>query len=82
MPTTIKQLIEKVGLSAADIKEVKWNTPIECKEEGIYIVSLSENVDSNRTIKELPLFMAILETWIKKLGYFIIDKKRLKIVKS
>lgn len=78
MPTTIKQLVEKAGLSSTDIKEVKWNTSIECKEEGIYIISLSEDIESNRTIKEIPLSMTILETWIKKLDYFIIDKKETK----
>ncbi|WP_025834318.1 hypothetical protein [Bacteroides rodentium] len=78
MPTTIKQLVEKVRLSSTDIKKVKWNTPIGCKEEGIYIVSLSENIESNKTIKEFPISMTILETWIKKLDYFIIDKKETK----
>lgn len=78
MPTTIKQVVEKAGLSSTDIKEVKWNTSIGCKEEGIYIISLSENIESNRTIKEIPLSMTILETWIKRLDYFIIDKKETK----
>lgn len=82
MPTTIKQLVEKAGLSSTDIKEVKWNTSIECKEEGIYIISLSEDIESNRTIKEIPLSMTILETWIKKLDYFIIDKKETKDTKT
>lgn len=75
MSTTIKQLIEKVGLSSANIKEVKWNTPISCKEEGIYIVSLSESAELNRTMTEFPISMSILENWIKKLGYFTIDGK-------
>lgn len=76
MPITIKQLVEEVGLSPTAIKVVKWNTPIDCKNEGVYIVSLSENAVLNRTIKELPISMNILEAWIKKLGYFTIDKEK------
>lgn len=75
MPITIKQLVEKVGLPSTAIEVVKWNTPIECKNEGIYIVSLSENAELNRTIEEIPISMTILEDWIQKLGYFTIDKE-------
>lgn len=75
MPITIKQLVEEVGLSSTAIEVVKWNTPIDCKKEGVYIVSLSENAELNRTIEELPISMTILEAWIKKFGYFTIDKE-------
>lgn len=75
MPITIKQLVEEVGLPSTAIKVVKWNTPINCKNEGVYIVSLSEKEDLNRTITELPISMDTLEKWIKKLGYFTIDKR-------
>ena len=60
MPITIKQLVEKVGLPSTAIEVVKWNTPIDCKNEGIYIVSLSENAELNRTIEEVPISMTIL----------------------
>lgn len=75
MPTTIKQLVEEVELPFQNIKEVKWNTQINCKKEGIYIISLSENAEFNKTITEFPISMDILKKWIKKLGHFIIDGK-------
>lgn len=75
MPITIKQLVEEVGLPPIAIKVVKWNTPIDCKKGGVYIVSLSENAELNRTIEEVPISMTILEAWIQKLGYFTIDKE-------
>lgn len=75
MPITIKQLVEEVGLASADIKEVKWGTRINCKGEGIYIISLSEKVEVNQNATEFPISMNILENWIKKLGYFTIDGK-------
>lgn len=78
MPITIKQLVEEVGLPPTAIKVVKWNSPIDCKNKGVYIVSLSENAVLNRTIKELPISMNILEAWIKKLGYFTIDKEKIQ----
>lgn len=78
MPTTIKQLVAEAGLPFSTINMVKWNTPIDSKKEGIYIISLSENEELNRTIEEIPLSTTILESWIKKLDYFIIDKIKTK----
>lgn len=80
MPITVKQLVEEVRLSSASVKVVKWNTPIDCKKEGIYIVSLSEKADLNRTKEEFPISMSILEEWIKKLDYFTIDKEKTRDV--
>lgn len=81
MPITIKQLVEKVKLSTTDIKKVKWGTPIDCKKEGIYIVSLSENAELNKTMEKAPISTNILRKWIDKLGYFTLDKKNIKDVK-
>lgn len=78
MATSIKELVEKVGLSPAKIQSVKWNTPIDCKLEGVYIVSLSDSAESKITMEELPLSMDILKKWIEKLGYFTLDKKENK----
>lgn len=75
MPTTIQQLVEKCGLPSTDIKEVKWNTDIKCKEEGIYIISLSERAEVNQNVTDFPISMTILKNWIKKLDYFTIDGK-------
>lgn len=74
MPTTIKQLVEESGLSSTNIKEVKWNTTIDCKEEGVYIISLSERADVNQNVTKFPISMTILKIWIKKLDYFTIDE--------
>lgn len=80
MPITIKQLVKEVGLASTNIQEVKWNTRINCKEEGIYIISLSENAEINQTVTEFPISMNVLENWIKKLGYFTIDGQKTKNV--
>jgi len=76
MPITIKQLVEEVRLQPDAIKMVKWNTRIESKKEGVYIVSLSENAETNKTIEEPPISTTILNSWIKKLEYFTIDRKK------
>lgn len=80
MPTTIKQLVEEVALSATTIKKVKWGTPIDCKKEGIYIVSLSEDAESNKTMEMPPISTDILKEWIEKLDYFTLDKQTVKNV--
>lgn len=80
MPTTIKQLVEEIDLPVTSIKQVKWGTPINCQKEGAYIVSLSEEIKSNKTIEEPPISTNILKEWIKKLDYFTLDKKKSKDV--
>lgn len=75
MSITIKELVEDVNLPSANIQKVKWNTPIMSKKEGIYIVSLSENEEINKTMTEFPISMDILKKWINKLGHFTIDKE-------
>lgn len=78
MATSIKELVEKVGLSPAKIQSVKWNTPINCKSEGVYIVSLSDSAEGSVTMEEFPISMDILRRWIEKLGYFTVDGKETK----
>lgn len=77
MATSIKELVEKVGLSPTKVKFVKWYTHVNCKSEGVYIVSLSDTVESKITMEEFPISMEILKRWIKKLDYFILDEEKI-----
>lgn len=73
MPTTINQLIGEFNLPA--VKRVKWNERIPIEDEGVYIVSLSDNPDLNNGImKNIPISKEIIEKWIKKVNGFELDK--------
>lgn len=75
MPITINELVEKAGLNPKTLKKVKWGTPIGTQKEGVYIVSLSESPDVNKTLKKFPISMSILQEWINKVGGFTLDKE-------
>jgi len=73
MPTTINQLRSVFNL--APFSRVAWNERIQTKEEGLYIVSLSDDPDSNRgSMQDPPISQAIIEAWIKKVNGFELDK--------
>ncbi|WP_289746306.1 hypothetical protein [uncultured Bacteroides sp.] len=78
MATSIKELVEKVQLSPDKIQSVKWDTPINCKSEGVYIISMSDTAESKITMEEFPISIDILKNWIKKLDYFTLDGEKTK----
>lgn len=75
MPITVKELVEKAGLNPMALKKVKWGTPVKTQEEGVYIVSLSETPNVNKTLEKFPISMNILKTWIDKVDGFKLDGK-------
>ena len=73
MPTTVNQLSDSYNLPLA--KRVKWDERISTQDEGIYIVSLSEESGRNNGIlKNPPISRDIIRKWIKKVDGFEIDK--------
>ena len=73
MPTTVNQLSDSYNLPFA--KRVKWNERISTQDEGVYIVSLSEESGKNNGIqKNPPISRDIIRKWIKKVDGFEIDK--------
>ena len=73
MPTSVKNLIENFNLSPA--RSVKWNEIPTTKEEGVYIVSLSNNPEKNNGIhKSAPISKDIMKKWISKVDGFELDK--------
>lgn len=75
MSLTINKLIQEFDLPP--VKKVKWGEQIDTEKEGIYIVSLSDNPNSNsRDIKDFPISKEILRNWVDKVNGFEIDKNK------
>ena len=73
MPTSVKNLIENFNLSPA--RSVKWNEIPTTEEEGVYIVSLSNNPEKNNGIhKSAPISKDLMKKWITKVDGFELDK--------
>ena len=74
MPTTINEMLKAFQLPQA--KGVQWGEPITCQDEGIYIVSLSNNPNANDGImKEAPISKPVIQKWLQKVDGFELDKK-------
>ena len=72
-PTTVNKLSENYNLPLAN--RVKWNERIPTQDEGVYIVSLSDDPGRNNGIqKNPPISRDIIEKWIAKVDGFEIDK--------
>ena len=69
MPTTVNKLSENYNLLLTN--RVKWNERIPTQDEGVYIVSLSEESGRNNGIqKNPPISRDIIRKWIKKVDGF------------
>ena len=69
MPTTVNQLSDSYNLPLD--KRVKWNERISTQDEGVYIVSLSEESGRNNGIQKNPsISRDIIRKWIKKVDGF------------
>lgn len=75
MPITINTLASLVNLNS--VEGVKWGTPIQSREEGVYIISSSEDPSMNLgTLDTCPLSVEIIRDWINKVGGFKLDRTR------
>jgi len=73
MPTTVNKLFENYKLPSA--KKVKWNEKPPTENEGVYIVSLSDDPERNNgTQKNPPISRDIIKKWIFKVDGFELDK--------
>lgn len=73
MPTLVNNLIENFNLSP--VKSVRWNEIPTTEQEGVYIVSLSNNPEKNNGIqKSVPISKDIIKKWIAKVDGFELDK--------
>ena len=70
MAIKLKELLESVELSFNEMKSIKWGTPVESKEGGIYIIT-QENKDKT------PVFdTKALNLWLENTQYRLtIDDK-------
>lgn len=74
MPTTVNDLIEHFNLPKS--KCVKWNEKISSQEEGVYIVSTSQDPNLNNGIHNtIPVSKQIIQKWISKMNGFELDKE-------
>lgn len=75
MPTTIQELFEKFNLT--NYNKVALGTKFAEKEEGIYIVSTSADIQYKPETLSRPLFDDnIIQKWIEKLPVFTIDLRK------
>ena len=73
MSTIINHLIQEFELPS--IQKVNWKERIPTQDEGVYIVSLSNDPNSNNGILDtIPISKDIIENWIEKVVGFEIDK--------
>jgi hypothetical protein len=72
MPTTVKNLTDQFHLPESNV--VRWNKRILTEEEGIYIVSLSQDPTLNSGVLDKPpISRETLKDWIKKVNGFKLD---------
>ena len=65
MPSTVLDLLESNSLELTG--SVRWNEPVQCKEKGIYIVSLSRNPEENGgVLNSAPLEIKTIEKWLQQ----------------
>ena len=74
MPITVKDIVEKVGLSSELIEKVQWGNRVNNTKEGIYIVSMSKSPSINYAHKRIPISIDLLKNWMNH-GEFKIDNK-------
>ena len=67
MPSTIKSLIESVGLDINKLKHCKWGETLDTDNQGIYFISTSLKIDTiENTYNQAPISQNILKDWIAK----------------
>lgn len=67
MPSSVLELLETVPIDLAG--SVRWNSPVESNERGIYIVSLSKNPSEiSGILKSVPINIEIVKQWSQVCG--------------
>ena len=65
MPTTIAEAFATVHLVREGIVSVRWGTKPTTSERGVYIVSLTESLDTcDGNLMEAPLAVAEFQRWL------------------
>jgi hypothetical protein len=65
MPTTIAEVFAAVSLVREDIVRVRWGTKPTTSKQGVYIVSLTESLDTcDGKLMEAPLAVAEFQRWL------------------
>ncbi len=83
MTTTVRQLFNDFNIM--DLHQVKWGTTFYNNEQGVYVVSTSNNPDKHLGTIDHPNFdEQQIKLWIDKLPYFQVDgvQATLKNVKN
>jgi hypothetical protein len=76
MPSTIKDLVEHVGLNINNIKTIKWGQKLECSYSGIYFISMSPKIDVIENVFPNAFFDdGQIKAWINKVKSIEIDRK-------
>jgi len=72
MPVSVNTIAAHVNLN--NVKSVNWGATIQSQEEGVYIISLSEDPSMNHgTLDACPLSVDIIRNWLDKVGGFELD---------
>jgi hypothetical protein len=78
MPSTIKKLLESVGLRADDVVSVRWGQAFDETSPGIYFISTSSSIQTSEGIlPNAPVDESILKFWNSKVKGIQIDGKYL-----
>ena len=63
MPTTINEALRVANLKPDGV--VKWGNTIPISKSGVYIVSLTDDIDSfNGTLHSAPLSKTVFDKWL------------------
>jgi hypothetical protein len=77
--TTVKQLFNKLDI--LDFKQVNWGTTFEEKNQGVYVVSSSNNPDKHLGISDNPLFDdKQIELWLKTVPNFTVSGTQASLI--
>ncbi len=74
MSNSIQNLIK--DLNYTNLGCVRWNTKIDNQDEGIYIISLTKDINTNFALEECPISENIVRMWTEKVNGFIIDGEK------
>jgi len=62
MPLTVSEIFKKVGLEPSEA--IKWNTKILSNENGVYVISLSDNPSVNKgVLNKFEINEEVFDSW-------------------
>lgn len=71
VPTTVSSLLDSVGLQVMGCS--KWNQRVESTEEGVYVVSISDDPNQIKCCDVAPISHDVVEKWINRVSTFTLD---------